>query len=60
MDDLKKAILEKSFEADGKLKLRCLDAYKIAEEHAIKISEVGRICHAENIRVCTCQLKCFD
>ena len=59
MDELKKAILEKTFEADGKIKLRCADAFMIAGKMDVKIGAIGEICLKEDIRICKCQLKCF-
>ncbi len=59
MSHLKEAVLEKSFVSDGKTRLRCADAFSIAEKLDVRVSEVGTLCQQENIRICTCQLKCF-
>ncbi len=60
MNELKKAILEKTFRQDGKVKLACGSAFQIAAQQDAKLSEINKICNAENIRICKCQLKCFD
>ena len=59
MEPLKKAMLEKTFESDGKIKLTCSDAYAIAEKFDVRPSAIGKICNEENIRISKCQLKCF-
>lgn len=59
MDELKKAILEKSIQAEGKIKLTCSNAFALAEELDVKVSEIARICREEDIRICKCQLNCF-
>ncbi len=60
MSELKKAILEKTFEADGKVKLRCADAFALAEKLDVKISAIAAVCQTENIRISKCQLGCFN
>jgi LAO/AO transport system kinase len=42
---------------DGKL--ACDRAYKIAEEHDLKLWQIGKICDEEKIKIKGCQLGCF-
>jgi hypothetical protein len=59
MENLKKAIIEKSSEVDGVKKLSCAAAFVIAEKFDVKTSEIGKICNKESICICKCQLGCF-
>lgn len=59
MKTLKEAILEKTFQSDGKTKLACSSAFEIAAERDVRPAEIGTLCYKENIRICKCQLNCF-
>ena len=59
MKTLKEAILEKSFQSNGKTKLSCFNAFKIAADLNVRPAEIGDFCREENIRICKCQLNCF-
>jgi len=58
-EDLINAIAERAEGAEGKKQLYCAEAFKIAREMGVEISEVGRICNREKIRIRNCQLGCF-
>lgn len=60
MDELNKAVMEKTYEKDGKICLACGSAFAIAQQLDIPVSKIGDFCQAENIRIRKCQLKCFD
>ena len=59
MKTIKEAILEKSFQSEGKTKLSCFSAFEIAADLNVRPSEIGDLCREENIRICKCQLNCF-
>lgn len=61
MDDekLKQVVNAATFEEDGRTKLSCPDAFKMAEEHSVELLDIARICNTNNIRICKCQLGCF-
>ena len=59
MKTIKEAILEKSFQSEGKTKLSCSSAFEIAADLDVRPSEIGDLCREENIRICNCQLNCF-
>ncbi|MBT9142169.1 MAG: hypothetical protein DDT29_00562 [Dehalococcoidia bacterium] len=42
---------------DGKL--NCAKAYQLAEDHGIKLWQIGQICDEEKIKITRCQLGCF-
>jgi hypothetical protein len=46
-------------DSDGRKRLTCAEAFKLAKEHRAEIIEIGRICNQNNIRICKCQLGCF-
>lgn len=66
MDKKKKlldAILEsarKEQDAAGKPQLTCARAFALAKRFDVEIIEIGRICNQNNIKVCKCQLGCFN
>ena len=43
-----------------KKRLTCPQAFALAEKYEMKIIEIGRICNKHNIKICKCQLGCFD
>lgn len=62
--DVKKAITKAVLKAakeskNGKKKLSCKKAFKIAEEFGVKPIEVGKICNKEKVKFINCQLGCF-
>jgi hypothetical protein len=44
---------------DGKRILSCPQAFRLAEEHNIPLSEIGEICNSNDIKIVGCQLGCF-
>ena len=58
-DELIKAVLERAKERDGKKKLACAEAFKLAREFQAAPIEIGRICNRQKIKICKCQLGCF-
>ncbi len=57
--ELTDAVLAATKTVDGKIKLSCADAFKIAAELNVSPAEVGRICNERDIKVTRCQLGCF-
>ncbi len=47
------------FTENGKEKLTCSDALKIAEQTGVEPKEIGEICNERSIRICQCQLGFF-
>jgi hypothetical protein len=54
------AVIETAKETDDKKELPCVEVFRIAERFAVEKREVGRICNAYKIRICKCQLGCFQ
>ncbi|HUT28624.1 MAG TPA: hypothetical protein VMX13_02445 [Sedimentisphaerales bacterium] len=54
------AIIETAKPADDKKELPCVEAFSIAERFGVEKREVGRICNAYKIKICNCQLGCFQ
>lgn len=57
--EVKDAILAATREEDGRKKLPCPDALRIAEENAVSPDVIGRICNEEKIKIRHCALGCF-
>jgi len=45
--------------SDGRKRLSCAEAFKLAKKFRTEIIEIGRICNQHDIRICKCQLGCF-
>ena len=58
-EDIVNMVINKSFKDKEKVKLPCAAAFKIAEQFEVKLSEIGRICNEQNIKISNCQLGCF-
>ena len=58
-DKLKQCIIDSCSDDEGKLKLTCTAAFKIAEEQGVKLLDITRICNKNDIKICKCQLGCF-
>jgi len=57
--ELVDAVIKATSEIDGKRKLACAEAFRLAEQFGVKVPEIGRICNAQNIKIRKCQLGCF-
>jgi len=58
-DDMINTVLERAQEIDGKKKLACAEAFKLANEFQVEAVDIGRVCNRQKIRICKCQLGCF-
>ncbi len=47
-------------EPDGRKQLTCAEAFELAKKYEAEIIEIGRICNLNNIKLCKCQLGCFE
>lgn len=45
---------------EDKKRLTCAEAFELAEKYDVEIIEIGRICNKHNIKICKCQLGCFE
>ncbi|MCH7557777.1 MAG: hypothetical protein IIB56_10015 [Planctomycetes bacterium] len=59
-EDLINAVIARAQESEPKKKLACTQAFELAEEFDAAIIEIGRICNQHNIKICKCQLGCFE
>ena len=53
-------IKQASVERDGRLVLACAAAFRISAESGAALSEIGRACNEERIKIIGCQLGCFQ
>jgi len=58
--ELLEVIQTETYEEDGKTKLACPKAFKIAKQNPVTIRDVGRVCDENEIRLAKCQLGCFE
>lgn len=59
IEELVLAVKESTAERDGRVILRCSDAFRIADSLSADLAEIGRICNENGIRIVQCQLGCF-
>ena len=59
-DKVLRFVLDASFEDDRGVKnLACASAHKIADEHGVKLKDIGQVCDDNKVRLTGCQLGCF-
>ena len=59
-EDLIDAVVTASYEQDGRMKLACADAFKLARQLDVELLEIAQICNRQKIKICKCQLGCFE
>ncbi len=61
-EQLVKAIMKSADsgqQPDGRRRLACSEAFELARRFGVEVTEVGRICNQNDVRICKCQLGCF-
>jgi hypothetical protein len=58
-ENLVEAVKRAVVERDGRLTLRCGEAFGLAEKHGVAPAEIGRVCNEQHIKIVGCQLGCF-
>ena len=53
-------ITKKTFKDGDKVKLSCAAAFAIAEQNDVNIADIGTACNELNVKICKCQLGCFE
>lgn len=56
---LVEAVKQTADEREGRLTLRCAEAFTLAETHGVAVGEIGRVCNDNRIKIVGCQLGCF-
>jgi len=59
-ENLVKAVLDRAYESDGKLRLDCVQAFSLAKELGVEVVKIAQVCNRHNIRISKCQLGCFS
>jgi len=61
LDDtaLVEAVLAAAKEVEGRKRMPCAEAFRLAAELGVQPGAIGRICHERNIKIVACQLGCF-
>jgi len=58
-EELKKMVDEFAFQEGNRRKLKCKDAFEIADRLHIPVGSIGKFCNKNNIKLAACQLGCF-
>ena len=58
-EKLVEAVVSAAHEEDGRMKLSCADAFRLAAELGVQPADIGRICNGQSIRITGCQIGCF-
>jgi len=58
-EKLVEAVLAAAQEADGKLRLACADAFRVAADQGVSVGAIGQVCNQHKIKMVKCQLGCF-
>jgi len=53
------AVVRAATDINGRKKLPCAEAFRLAEQFGVEKLEIRRVCDARNIRISNCQLGCF-
>jgi len=48
-----------TFQKEDTRKLKCKDAFIIADRLNISVGAIGKYCNNNQIKICSCQLGCF-
>ena len=59
-EKLVEAIVAAAQEADGKMRLACADAFRVAADLEVSLGAVGQVCNQRDIKIARCQLGCFS
>ena len=57
--EMVEAVKQAAVERDGRMTLRCADAFAVAERFGAARPSIGQICNDNRIRIVQCQLGCF-
>ncbi len=58
-NEIIEAVIQAASDIDGRKRLPCAETFRLAERFGVEKLEIGRICNAQKIRICKCQLGCF-
>jgi len=58
-EDVIAAIQGAAGEREGRVTLRCADAFRIAGEYSVGVGLIGELCNELKIKIVQCQLGCF-
>ena len=53
------AVLKQSQKEGRRKELPCSEAFELAQKYDARLTEIGRICNQNNVKIRKCQLGCF-
>ncbi len=59
-EKLVEAIAAAAQEVDGKMRLACADAFRVAADLEVSLGAIGQVCNQRDIKIARCQLGCFS
>jgi len=57
--ELKNMVDEFAYQEGNRRKLKCKDAFEIADRLDVPVGSIGKFCNSNNIKLASCQLGCF-
>lgn len=54
------AVIQAASDIDGRKRLPCVEAFRLAERFGVEKMEIGQVCNAHEIKISNCQLGCFE
>ena len=57
--ELAEAVKQACVKREGKMTLRCADAFVIAKQCGATLESIGRLCNEQHVKIVQCQLGCF-
>ncbi len=58
-EDIRKAVFEAAVAEGDRRTLQCAEAFRLADELGVQLTEIAAVCQSEDVRICRCQLGCF-
>ncbi len=58
--EITEAVTGAAKDIEGKKRLACAQAFELASGLDVPLSQIGEICNDNDIKICSCQLGCFQ
>ncbi len=58
--EITQAVTGAAKDIEGKKRLACAQAFELANRLNVSLSRIGEVCNDNDIRICSCQLGCFE
>lgn len=58
-EELVAAVIAAARDKDDAATLPCAEAFALAKRLAVPVSDIGRVCNEQDVKITGCQLGCF-